>query len=248
MRFPSIGRSLGRKTLVWVGLVLSVLLGWFTYRAFFDVWVPSRVLAGSTDDTPIAFSPDGKTLVMRRHREGLSAWDVASGRRGRAWSKDGPNQMLASAFSPDGKTFAVAVGGANADSGSTVNNQIALIDVASGLPRLTLETNRSFVYRLNWSADGRSLHASVGSTDKLNELVTWDAATGRPVSSWPSSCPTNAMSVGISPDGKTMAAPRKGPGLDLWDPEGDRVSVVWTPPPGSTFIPTPSPMLPMGGR
>jgi WD40 repeat protein len=107
---------------------------------------------------PLAFSPDGRTLVRWDHDCTLNLWDVVSGERRRALPGD---PVRCCCFSRDGKTLAAAG-----------NRFLVLWDAASGEP---LYPAHDFaVSQIRFSPDGRDVITLAG-----NKVRRWDAASGK---------------------------------------------------------------------
>src|SRR4051812_17054606 len=100
MRPPAIGhsawitvgrrwRGMSRRRRVMLGLFAAVgLLGaaWWSLRVM--DWPARVVLQAPGDALPLAFSPDGATIVTR-NSEGLTLWETAGGRKRATWSIPG---------------------------------------------------------------------------------------------------------------------------------------------------------------
>jgi RNA polymerase sigma factor (sigma-70 family) len=110
----------------------------------------------------VAFSSDGKMLAACGADGYFRLWDVASGRELHRWwiSASVPRAL---AFSPDGKTLAVASAGA-----------IRLLDTASGKEVGPPLHNASLHTPVAFSRDGRT-----AITAALSAPLLWDASTGR---------------------------------------------------------------------
>jgi RNA polymerase sigma factor (sigma-70 family) len=117
---------------------------------------------GSRYFSALTFSPDSRTLLTASTAENLVEWDAATGKElrrlgGVLWNSDDLR------FSPDGKTIAVANGGA-----------IRLIDRASGEDRTPGTGTPYRISSVAMSADGRSV--TLGSA--ITFLSSWDPTTG----------------------------------------------------------------------
>lgn len=198
-------------------LLMALAAGsWATYRSLADPWPARSVLRTPMDTWPLAFSPDGRKFLTSGD-EGITPWDVATGRKGEPWPIGGGEWAFAGVYSPDGRTFAGAVA---ARPGPV---RIVLLDAATGRARATIPSSSTSVYDLAFADDGREVRAFLGDVPQLKEVATFDASTGEPKSSRPLRPPTAGCSVRISPDGKLMAyAPFGGCAVQFWDLDADR--------------------------
>jgi len=160
----------------------------------------TRMKAGAPV-TSVAYSPDGKTVVLGGEKDVVRLWEVATGKdrlklaghKGRVW---------AVALTPDGKT--VATGGED--------GVICLWDALNGKRLHTLNGHFDEVRSLAFSPDGLTLVS--GSQDKRVRL--WDVAAGKEVKelqghrSW-------VQAVAFSPDGKTVLSGSRDETTRLWD-------------------------------
>ena len=194
-----------------------------------DSWPARAELRSSMAAVPLAFSPDGRTFLTNG-RGGITSWDVASGRKGELWEYKSGQTAGVVAFSPDGKTFATAI----FDPPQTLS--IDLFDTSTGRTSGTLKTPRRTILHLKFDDDGRTVRAFLGDDPQingcsswnpayggdLNEVVTWDAATGRQISTRPLTAPTREAITAISPDARVLAiADRRTNTVQLWDLDAD---------------------------
>jgi WD40 repeat protein len=182
-----------------------------------DVALGILWLAHSLETAP----PEAKDL-QRVIRANLAAWGDAL--RPLRAVLPGPREVLAVAFSPDGKRIATGTAGGTAQ----------LWDAATGAPVGAPLRRAEKISAVAFSPDGKT--ALIGSWDKTACL--WDVATGRVVVL---PHPDEVWAVAFSPDGKTVLTgsgapltlqkPRRGEAR-LWDAAGG----------------TPLHVLPHGGR
>jgi RNA polymerase sigma factor (sigma-70 family) len=165
--------------------------------------------------SPLAFAPDGATLVSStldgRFNSTFRLWSLASGEE--MWRKEMPGwRAWGMNFAPDGRTLALAggtVGRAN------LAGEVRLWDAATGKELKLFEGHRDHVFCAAFSADGRML--ATGSRDKTIRL--WEIATGRE-----RRCLQGHKSLiwalSFSPDGRLLAsASFDSTGL-IWDLTG----------------------------
>jgi RNA polymerase sigma factor (sigma-70 family) len=157
------------------------------------------------------WSADGKLMAFYCFQDGkgpvVSFWDMGSGKEVRSWVRPlGGLSAQQLALAPDGKTLALRE-----------QSAIHLFDVATGkeLRRLgsplgnvghTLETPT-----VCFSPDG----ALLACTDK-SDVRVWETATGRSRHHFPVPG-SGAVSVCLSPDGRTLAAGVGKGEVHLWD-------------------------------
>ncbi len=117
--------------------------------------------SGATADFDVAFTPDGRSLIVANFDGTIRIHDattLAVGRRVKA-----PMEIQTIALSPDGRTLAVAAG----------ERRIALVELANGGSRI-LVGHRHRVTSLEFSPDGtRLLSASYDGDSRI-----WDVASG----------------------------------------------------------------------
>jgi len=225
-------RALGprrRAASVLLAMTIIPVVAMLAGRWLGDSWPARVVLRAPMCASPLAFSPDGRTFLTTG-RGGITPWDVASGRKGETWPFKAGETPEMGAFSPDGGTFAAA------SYNLSDHVAIGLFDPTTGRTRATLHTPRRTIMHLGFAADGRTLRAFLGDDPQLkgcaswnpafgadlNEVVTWDAATGRELSSRPLTAPTRGALTAISPDGRTLAIADRIKSIQLWDLDGDQ--------------------------
>jgi WD40 repeat protein len=114
--------------------------------------------------SPLAFSPDGKTLAVGDNGV-VRLWDVQSGRqrdsfKGRTSSEGLPLGITCLAFSPDGGTLAAGNG----------DGTITLLEAHSGRGHAVLQRHRGTIYDVVFSPDGKTL-ASVSEAGTVKIVV-----------------------------------------------------------------------------
>jgi WD40 repeat protein len=127
--------------------------------------------AGLDFSNCLAVSPDSGTLATGLSNKPAILWDLNTGRQKRSLSKlPGNGSAAALAFSPDGKSLAMAHNGAD--------NMCGLWDPNTGQPRLILTHLNSGIASLAFSPDGAML-ATAGLTDGSVRL--FGTANGLPL-------------------------------------------------------------------
>ncbi len=160
----------------------------------------------------LAFSPDGKTLVVGDGDYSLRFWDVAAGKKlreipgigGRTTYRsyhDGGIQCIV--FSRDGKKLVLGR-----------DNELTLLDTQTGKEVLPLQAHQSAVRRLFFSPDGKRLLTT--SDDPARMVVEWDATSGRLIRPLPGKA-VQAHGMAFSPDRTIMVSTGNGTALHLWD-------------------------------
>jgi WD40 repeat protein len=180
--------------------------------------------------TAVAFGPDGRTLAagyLRGRGGGLVLWDLA----GRKRLSEEPlplreGSVLGLAFCPDGKTLAVAY---SSDSGG--GGGVVLWDLSAHgrLAEEPLPLREGRLLSIAFSMDGQTLAAGYNGDvggDVGGGVVLWDLKNRKRLAEDPLPLREgSATDVGISLDGKTLAAvyyDDSGGGVVLWDLAGRR--------------------------
>jgi WD40 repeat protein len=156
-----------------------------------------------------AFIPDGKGLFTGSSDHTIRLWDVGRSRVVRRWPGSDESCINALALSPDGRALA---------SGSW-DGKMSLWEAGTGRRRMTSEKLGGFVWAVAFSPDGKALAS--GS----DELILWDAATGRrlPEVPWPpDDLDMKCEGLAFAPDGRRLAVAGGRSGLWLVDLGGDR--------------------------
>ena len=172
------------------------------------------VLNGHSDRVlSVAFSPDGQFLVSGSMDTTACLWNVTSGAALATLQgdSDDSDSVYCVAFSPDGKTVALAGGR---------NGTVRLWNVAAtGSPVTTLQSHSDGVYSVAFSPDGKTV---VSGSDKAVRL--WDVASGVVLASLDYS--GNAMSVAFSPDSQTVVSGSADNTVRLWDVASGEVLAI----------------------
>jgi WD40 repeat protein len=142
----------------------------------------------------------------------VQLWDVAAGKELRKL-KPGQYNVVRAAFTPDGKTLAVATGG----------SLVELYDVATGRRLYTLAGRRGTGAWLTFSPDGKTLAASAGGWGSAVQL--WDAVSGR------------RLGVGEGPPGQLTGLAFTGPGRAVALSRSPEALFLWEVPSGKVLSP-----------
>ena len=218
-------------------LVLATLRGPYdaTTGERLDAWPLAWPLGGSNITTSgggssLAFSPDGKTMVVREsyRRIGVFTDDIAHA----LTPEWGVGSFLSFAFSPDGKTLAIGGGG------NRRNGKIHLFDANTGEFQQSIEGHTRTIEQLVFSPDGKKLISSGGVNDWT--IRVWDAQTGAHLKLlYPFA---GGYKLALSPDGQRLAslwrrsqsinvfdANTGEPLYELWGHGGDVRSIAFAP-------------------
>jgi WD40 repeat protein len=158
----------------------------------------------------LVFSQDGKTLASLGSQGTLKLWDVTAAKERVTVQVEASGIVLCAAFSPDGKTLAVGVGGED-EKTKKPWGKVELCDVTTGKAQSTLSWHQEIVHALAFSGDG-SLLAAGGQDD----IQVWDAATGQERATLRGVFGT-ASRLAFSPDCRTLAAGHRVPIVSLSD-------------------------------
>jgi hypothetical protein len=161
-------------------------------------------------------SPDGKALAAVSGQQQIPGqavvWDIPTGQmRFQHREQLGVRSV---AFSPDGKTLAIAL----------YEGTVKLLDPATGQEKSVLKGHKMGVNCVAFSPDGKTLAtASLDTTAKL-----WDLTTGKEMKTL-SGHKEYVLCVAFSPDGKTLATccgtslhPQTGGNAKLWEVESGK--------------------------
>jgi RNA polymerase sigma factor (sigma-70 family) len=145
----------------------------------------------------VAFSPNGKVLAAGGDRT-IRRWDMTTGEELPALGGY-TFAVWPAAFSPDGKTLAVAGG----------DDTVRLWEVATARERATLKDTRGGA---KFSPDGRLL----ATRDReLKKILLWDVRTGAQIAALVTRARGQPAPFAFSPDSKLLAS--GGSPILLWD-------------------------------
>src|SRR5262249_9192074 len=147
-----------------------------------------------------AAARDGKLLMLGSGRM-VRVYDAASGKLRHQW-RGHEGEVIAGAFSPDGKLLASSASGFP---------DTALWDTATGKQIWRTKTGTS-VQALAYSPDGKAL--ACGAKDGKSRLL--DAATGKQLAQL-TGHRERVRAVAYSPDGKYLASGSDDETLRVWD-------------------------------
>ena len=165
----------------------------------------------------LAFSPNGRLLAADDTGGGFYLWSTSTGRPV-GTEISGPSASSAMAFSPDGKTIAVA--GANA---------ISLWDVGIGSIVASIPVHGGgLIGPMTYSPDGRLLAAAVPD----GQVRLWDATTHALLGTLQDTGSQRVTALAISPDSQTLAVGDANGKTYLWDLRTRRLIAALTNPVG----------------
>jgi Tol biopolymer transport system component len=163
--------------------------------------------------TALAFSPDGKVLATGSLDRTVVLWDMATGRQRTRVLMIPSFVAWAVAFSPNGKTLAIATG--PDDFRLRQPGDVKLWDVATETVRTTLRGHSRAATSIVFSPDGQSLIS--GSADTTVRF--WDTSSGREygmLKGHQAAPGFEALAVALSPDGKWLATASFDRTVKLW--------------------------------
>ncbi|QWB27654.1 MULTISPECIES: helix-turn-helix domain-containing protein [Streptomyces] len=169
-----------------------------------------RLVSGTEPVGSIALSPDGRTVATHSRDGKVRIWDLPGGRLRQTFTGHDTDQVAA--FSPDGRTLAVAMA---RESGT----EIGMWDPVTGRKLGTLAIPDGAVGGLAFSADGRTVAATSPAAVRV-----WDVATGRTRHSFTSLPDPEAVSFGS--DGRTVAAVGFNGLVRVWDVATGRTRIT----------------------
>jgi WD40 repeat protein len=166
---------------------------------------PVCTLPGHTEEVQrVVFSPDGRTLATCSKDKTVSVWNVGDWTK-RACLRDGHENTITSvAFSPDGRMLASA----------SRDCHIVLWDLAQVRIVGSWKAHLDVVHDVVFTPDGRTL-VSVAKDERVAKL--WDVGSGKEKAVC--HCPSDLLSVAMSPDGKMVAMGGYGNIVTLWSTE-----------------------------
>jgi len=176
-----------------------------------------RAMFAGREGVGAAFSPDGKLLITSMGYQGMTLWEVSSGRALGQFLSSGRSEGMSAAFTPDGKQVVTANWGMGQE-----GCPVSLWDVAKRerLRSLDEDVNDTSYAGLAMAPDGKTFALAGGWSMRGNtgpKIVFWDVASGDEigqVSGLPGAAPGPGRRQGVavfeaaaySPDGRTLAA------------------------------------------
>jgi RNA polymerase sigma factor (sigma-70 family) len=163
--------------------------------------------------TALAFSPDGKRLVVaseidwppRGQVNPVRLWDVATGTEVLRFEGH-TDTVHAAVFAPDGKTLATG--------GGRYDPTLRFWDAATGQVLNNCKGHKGELWSVAFASDGHTVAS--GSMDKTIRL--WDVASGTELRQLRGH-QKDVNAVAFAPDGKTLASAGFDATLRVWDVE-----------------------------
>ncbi len=169
----------------------------------------NRVINGARSTEDVAYSPDGKYLVVGANSGGLEVWDVLNGKKTSTFLKKKGDAYARVAFTPDGKHIAASKDG-----------RIVFVEASSGNTVKTFSGHQDYITDFVFSRDGKILIS--GGSDK--RIIVWDISSGEKIKDI-NPLPDRVNDVDVSPDGRLIAA-AIGPMMVPWETVKPETSVM----------------------
>ncbi|MFJ2559210.1 hypothetical protein ACIO2V_27275 [Streptomyces sp. NPDC087534] len=161
-----------------------------------------RLTTGTKPVDSIALSPDGHTLATHSTDGRIRIWNLPGGQLQHTFTGHNASEVShVAAFSPDGRTLAVATAGGT-------RGVITLWDPVNGRKLRTLTVPDGSIRAMALSPDGRTVAAASPAAVRV-----WDVATGRLRHSFTS----DPLAVAFRPDGRTIATVVRSGLVRVWD-------------------------------
>ncbi len=156
----------------------------------------------------LAFRPDGKGLASAAANPAklteeyeLKLWDTTTGKE--TIKLVSPAPAICLAFTPDGKTLAAGC----------IDGAVRLWDAATGKEQACLKGHAGYVDCIAFAPDGKTL-VSVGD----RTVMGWDVSSQKERAVLLLDVtPDHVESIGLAPDGRTLAVGDDFGGVRLWD-------------------------------
>jgi WD40 repeat protein len=163
----------------------------------------------------LAFAPDGKTLVSGSFQE-VGIWNPETGEQIHKITGFAHN-VVALAFSADGKLLATAGGEPTAD------GEVKVFSTEAWQPIMDIKGGHSdTAYGLSFNPDGKML--ATGSADKF--VKVWEVPSGKFVKSFEGHT-HHVLDIGWAADGKLLASAGGDNTVKIWDFEkGEQARTV----------------------
>jgi WD40 repeat protein len=179
------------------------------------------------DSYSLAFSPDGKTLVVGHYRNdakagptgGISLWDVATGQRKGLLQHTPPRGVSRLALAPDGKTIAAEEHWKEGEKGA-YKGCVTLWDVGSGKVQASLadDTTSTLAFSPDGKVLARSAYVLKDNRIIASEVRRRDLTTEQDLPALPNTASKNPLNcLAFSADGRTLAGADYQGHIILWD-------------------------------
>lgn len=171
-----------------------------------------RKIDGEVFLPAVGYSQNSNTLVGKNsHRVYL--WDTKTYKQ-RHTFKEERDDFICHAFSPDGRTLAVA---------TRWGHTIRLWNVLTGEKKLTLQGHAEHIKSIAFSPDGTKIATAEILTEEENIIRLWSAKTGENIKTIANLVDPQSgrrlpvYAVAFTPDGKTLASIDDSGKIQLWD-------------------------------
>jgi WD40 repeat protein len=184
----------------------------------------------------LAFTPDGKTLVLGHYQSdakagptgSISLWDVATGRRKGLLQHAPPRGVSRIALSPDGKTIAAAEAWKEGEKGA-YKHCLTLWDLGSGKVKASLadESTPALAFSPDGKVLARSVYVIKDNQITAVEVRRRDLTSGHDLPALPNTAGKNPLNcIAFSSDGRTLAGADFQGQILLWDTASAEVRTI----------------------